>query len=68
MAHVDTVPVNPSTEDQWIYPAWSGKVDEKWVWGRGSADCKNQVSQVMEWYDIRWNYVLLTIEVTWGTT
>lgn len=45
MAHQDVVPVNPATEDQWLYPPFSGFQDEDgWIWGRGGADCKNTVS------------------------
>ncbi|BGP42648.1 hypothetical protein JCM10449v2_006660 [Rhodotorula kratochvilovae] len=42
MAHQDTVPVNPSTVDQWTYPPFDAHLDEDgWIWGRGTADCKN---------------------------
>lgn len=43
MAHEDVVPVNPGTLNQWTYPPFEGVVDGEWVWGRGAADCKNQV-------------------------
>lgn len=43
MAHQDVVPVNPATLSQWTYPPFEGRVEGGWVWGRGSADCKNQV-------------------------
>ena len=46
MAHEDVVPVLPATLDKWTYPPFEGKVDDKWVWGRGAADCKNQVRRV----------------------
>ncbi|TNY18491.1 hypothetical protein DMC30DRAFT_51975 [Rhodotorula diobovata] len=42
MAHQDVVPVNPSTVDQWTYPPFDAHLDESgWIWGRGTADCKN---------------------------
>ncbi|KAJ6556014.1 hypothetical protein B0H19DRAFT_1151782 [Mycena capillaripes] len=42
MAHQDTVPVPDDTLAQWTYPPFAGHVDEDgWLWGRGSADCKN---------------------------
>jgi hypothetical protein len=44
MAHEDVVPVNPGTLGQWTHPPFEGVVDDEWVWGRGAADCKNQVS------------------------
>ncbi|GAA5842474.1 hypothetical protein JCM11251_007323 [Rhodosporidiobolus azoricus] len=48
MAHLDTVPVNPSTIDQWTYDPWSGHYDGRYLWGRGSTDCKNTVIGVLE--------------------
>jgi len=55
MAHEDTVPVNPSTEDQWTYPPWSGEITHDaspdtpgtWIWGRGSSDCKNSLTGIL---------------------
>ena len=46
MAHQDVVPVNPSTESEWDQAPFGGVIDKEggWVWGRGAADCKNQVS------------------------
>ncbi|BGP73000.1 hypothetical protein NBRC10513v2_006404 [Rhodotorula toruloides] len=42
MAHQDTVPVPAVTEDRWTYPPFDAHLDEKgWIWGRGTADCKN---------------------------
>ncbi|CEQ42341.1 SPOSA6832_04155 [Sporobolomyces salmonicolor] len=42
MAHQDVVPVNKATESQWTYPPFEAHQDENgWIWGRGSADCKN---------------------------
>ncbi|KAL2063112.1 hypothetical protein VTL71DRAFT_6184 [Oculimacula yallundae] len=43
MAHQDTVPVPADTIPAWDYPPWSGFFDGKYVWGRGSSDCKNQL-------------------------
>ncbi|KAK1763425.1 carboxypeptidase S [Phialemonium atrogriseum] len=48
MAHQDTVPVPPQTIPAWTYPPWSGKYDGKYIWGRGAADCKDQLIAVME--------------------
>lgn len=47
MAHQDVVPVNPATIRQWTFPPFEGRVDGGWVWGRGSADCKNQLLGIM---------------------
>ncbi|KAF2100594.1 Zn-dependent exopeptidase [Rhizodiscina lignyota] len=52
MAHMDTVPVPPETIDQWTHPPWSGYYDGKFVWGRGSSDCKNQLLAVLESVDL----------------
>ncbi|GAA5860767.1 hypothetical protein JCM1840_001956 [Sporobolomyces johnsonii] len=42
MAHQDVVPVNKATESQWTHPPFEAHQDEDgWIWGRGSADCKN---------------------------
>ncbi|KAK1758912.1 hypothetical protein QBC47DRAFT_370740 [Echria macrotheca] len=48
MAHQDTVPVPPETIGAWTYPPWSGAYDGKYVWGRGSSDCKNQLIGTLE--------------------
>lgn len=48
MAHQDTVPVPDDTIAAWTYPPWSGVYDGKFIWGRGSLDCKNQLIAVLE--------------------
>jgi len=48
MAHQDVVPVEKSTIDAWTYPPFSGHYDGESVWGRGSSDCKNQLTAIME--------------------
>ncbi|KAK3988235.1 hypothetical protein QBC44DRAFT_329732 [Cladorrhinum sp. PSN332] len=48
MAHQDVVPVPPETVGAWTYPPWSGAYDGKYIWGRGSSDCKNQLIALME--------------------
>ena len=48
MAHQDVVPVPASTVDSWTHPPWSGDYDGKYIWGRGSSDCKNQLIAIME--------------------
>jgi Gly-Xaa carboxypeptidase len=39
-AHMDVVPTNAATEDDWINPPFSGYYDGEWIWGRGSCDDK----------------------------
>lgn len=48
MAHQDVVPVPDATVDAWTHPPFSGYYDGKFIWGRGSSDCKNQLIAVME--------------------
>lgn len=42
-AHLDVVPADPATLDQWTYPPFSGEIADGSVWGRGTLDIKNQV-------------------------
>jgi Gly-Xaa carboxypeptidase len=48
MAHQDVVPVPRATVSSWTHPPFSGHYDGKYIWGRGSSDCKNQLIAVME--------------------
>lgn len=48
MAHQDVVPVPAATVNQWTHPPFSGHYDGKFVWGRGSSDCKNQLIGILE--------------------
>ncbi|CAI6326585.1 unnamed protein product [Periconia digitata] len=48
MAHQDVVPVPDSTVEQWTHPPFSGYYDGKFIWGRGSSDCKNQLIAALE--------------------
>ncbi|KAF2025898.1 carboxypeptidase S [Setomelanomma holmii] len=47
MAHQDVVPVPDSTVKSWTHPPFSGHFDGKFVWGRGSSDCKNQLIAIL---------------------
>ncbi|PFH51903.1 hypothetical protein AMATHDRAFT_74599 [Amanita thiersii Skay4041] len=40
-AHQDVVPVEPSTQDMWKHPPFSGYFDGERIWGRGSSDDKS---------------------------
>ncbi|GAA5938609.1 M20 family metallopeptidase [Sporobolomyces koalae] len=52
MAHQDTVPVPAATESSWTYPPFSAHVDsEGWIWGRGTADCKNTLTGIFAAFD-----------------
>lgn len=48
MAHQDVVPVAKATINQWTHPPYSGFYDGKYVWGRGSSDCKNTLIGILE--------------------
>jgi len=48
MAHQDVVPVAKATIGQWTHPPYSGYYDGKYLWGRGSNDCKNNLIGILE--------------------
>lgn len=48
LAHMDVVPVEPGTEGNWTYSAYSGEVAEGAIWGRGSLDDKFSVFAILE--------------------
>ena len=48
MAHQDVVPVVPGTEDDWTHDAFSGFVDDTYVWGRGTLDIKEMLMGELE--------------------
>ena len=41
MAHQDVVPINEDSLDQWEFPPFEGHYDGKYLYGRGTGDCKN---------------------------
>ncbi len=48
MAHLDVVPVEPGTEDQWTHPPFAGRIADGFVWGRGALDIKSGVMACLE--------------------
>ncbi|EOD51885.1 putative vacuolar carboxypeptidase protein [Neofusicoccum parvum UCRNP2] len=40
-AHQDVVPA--TSVEKWTHPPFEGHFDGKWLWGRGSVDCKNNL-------------------------
>jgi len=48
LSHMDVVPVMPGTEDDWDQGAFSGHIDDKYVWGRGTQDMKGHLIAVCE--------------------
>ncbi|MCD4692740.1 MAG: M20 family peptidase [Calditrichales bacterium] len=47
-AHYDVVPVEKSTLNQWIEKPFGGKIDDSFIWGRGTMDDKLAVIGIME--------------------
>ena len=48
MGHMDVVPVDDDTLDQWFQPPFSGKIFDNQIWGRGALDDKATVLALME--------------------
>ena len=48
LGHMDVVPVVPGTEGDWTHGAFSGHLDDEYVWGRGALDMSDQVMGVLE--------------------
>ena len=48
LAHMDVVPVEESTLENWTHPPFAGVVDNDTVWGRGANDMKNQLVAIFE--------------------
>jgi carboxypeptidase PM20D1 len=47
-AHIDVVPVEPGTENDWEYPPFSGEIADGFIWGRGTLDVKQSILGVLE--------------------
>ncbi len=48
MGHMDVVPVEPGTEDDWQEDAFSGAIKDGVIWGRGTLDDKLSVFAILE--------------------
>ena len=48
MAHLDVVPADPSTLEQWEHKPFSGEIADGFVWGRGTLDIKSQAMAILE--------------------
>lgn len=46
-AHLDVVPVEPGTEEDWTHPPFSGAIASGTVWGRGSLDDKASLVAIL---------------------
>ena len=48
MSHFDVVPIEASAQSNWTHPPFSGHNDGKFLWGRGTLDCKHGVMAILE--------------------
>ncbi|WP_169543246.1 M20 family peptidase [Sneathiella aquimaris] len=48
MGHMDVVPVEAGTEQNWEHPPFSGKIIDGAIWGRGTLDDKLSVFAILE--------------------
>jgi carboxypeptidase PM20D1 len=48
MSHMDVVPIEEISRDQWTHPPFSGVFEDGIIWGRGSMDDKIGVISLME--------------------
>lgn len=48
MGHMDVVPIEESTADQWVHPPFSGAIADGYIWGRGTLDDKGSVIAILE--------------------
>lgn len=46
--HIDVVPADSATLQEWTHPPFRGDVDEGAVWGRGALDMKSTVISIFE--------------------
>jgi carboxypeptidase PM20D1 len=47
-SHIDVVPAEEGENSGWTYPPFSGVIEEGFVWGRGTMDCKYGIIGIME--------------------
>lgn len=48
MAHLDVVPADPATLEQWTHKPFSGEIADGYIWGRGTMDIKSQALAILE--------------------
>lgn len=48
MGHIDVVPIEESTKNQWQQPPFSGAIKDNFIWGRGAIDDKINVIGTLE--------------------
>ena len=47
-AHMDVVPIEDGTLENWAYPPFEGRIADGYIWGRGTMDCKGILIALME--------------------
>jgi carboxypeptidase PM20D1 len=48
VGHMDVVPVDPDTEDEWQQEPFGGRISDGYIWGRGAIDNKSTVLGTLE--------------------
>ncbi|MEO8270964.1 MAG: M20/M25/M40 family metallo-hydrolase, partial [Aureliella sp.] len=48
MSHFDVVPIESNSLAEWTHSPFSGDIDDSFIWGRGTLDCKHGVMAIME--------------------
>ncbi len=47
-SHMDVVPADEGKNSTWTHPPFAGVIDEGYLWGRGTLDCKYGVIGILE--------------------
>ena len=47
-SHLDVVPVEPGTEEEWSHPPFDGVISGGYIWGRGAMDVQGGVLGILE--------------------
>lgn len=48
MGHLDVVPIEAESADKWTQDPFSGKIDDTYIWGRGTMDDKSTIFSILE--------------------